>query len=147
MGGFQNSLVHSDFNIVVELNTKRKPCELDNTPLVMNNPILPLEDTIPDTSFTYPHCRFFKDHLINGYTKVLNQNKCTICFDGECSFNFHHKIFCTDAQKEDSKTHDSVTLISELLFIQLHLFHNTFILFFHIYLFHCFKMNLSTKRN
>ena len=37
------------------------------------NPIWPLEDTIPDTSFTSLHCRFFKDYLINVCTKVQSK--------------------------------------------------------------------------
>ena len=35
--------------------------------------IWPLEDIVPDASFTCPHCRFFKDHLLNTYTTVLSQ--------------------------------------------------------------------------
>ena len=38
-----------------------------------HNPIWCLEGTIPDISFTCLHCRFFKDYLINMYTKVLSQ--------------------------------------------------------------------------
>ena len=38
-----------------------------------HNPSWPLEETIPHTSFTCPHCRYFKEHLINAYTEVLTQ--------------------------------------------------------------------------
>ena len=37
------------------------------------NVIWPVEDIVPDASFTCPHCRFFKDHLLNVYTTVLSQ--------------------------------------------------------------------------
>ena len=38
-----------------------------------DNPIWPVEDIVPHTSFTCPHCQFFKDHLLNVYTTVLSQ--------------------------------------------------------------------------
>ena len=34
-----------------------------------HNPSWPLEETIPHTSFTCLHCRYFKEHLINAYMK------------------------------------------------------------------------------
>ena len=37
------------------------------------NSIWPLEDIVPHTSFTSPHCQFYKDHLPNAYTTVLSQ--------------------------------------------------------------------------
>ena len=37
------------------------------------NPIWPVEDIVPHTSFTCPHCQFYKDHLLNAYTTVLSQ--------------------------------------------------------------------------
>ena len=37
------------------------------------NLIWPVEDIVPDTSFTCPHCQFFRDHLLNAYTTVLSQ--------------------------------------------------------------------------
>ena len=37
------------------------------------NLIWPVEDIVADASFRCPHCRFFKDHLLNAYTTVLSQ--------------------------------------------------------------------------
>ena len=47
--------------------------EFIQTTAHQQNPIWSVEDIVPHTSFTCPHCQFFSDHLLNAYTTVLSQ--------------------------------------------------------------------------